>query len=156
MRVLIAVDGSQESRDAVTAAYRYFGSDAEYSVLSVAHRPPVFVGGYGAALTPAATDLERQLDTLEQAARGAALDAQAQLPDSADVDVEVGHAGEAICDYATEHRVDVIAIGSHDKTIWERIFEPSVGRHLIDHAPCAVLVIRGELGPKPDLREETT
>lgn len=53
----------------------------------------------------------------------------------------MGHIGESLCRAATEHKSDVIVIGSHDKSVWQRLFDPSVGRYLIDNAPCAVLVV---------------
>lgn len=142
MNVLIAVDDSTESREAVSAAFRFFGSDADYSLISVGERPTVFIGGYGAAAMPTAADLEMQLDAVELTARHAVSTAQADLPDGAQIDVEVGDPARAICEYAEEHASDVVVIGSHDRHFWERIFDPSVGRYLIDHAPCPVLVVR--------------
>jgi len=141
MKVLIAVDDSAESRHAVDVAYRFFG-DADYSVLSVGNRPPVYVGGYGIGAIPTATDLTVQLDAAHAAAKEAADDAASRLPGAAEIDVEDGRAGAVICEYATEHGADVIVIGSHDRSFWERLFEPPVGRHVIEHAPCPVLVVR--------------
>lgn len=142
MDVLIAVDDSKESREAVAAAYRFFGAEATYSLISVGARPTVFVGGYGAAVMPTAADLEMQLDAVERTADHAVSTAQADLPAGAQIDVEVGDPARTICEYAVEHTSDVIVIGSHDRHFWERIFDPSVGRYLIDHAPCPVLVVR--------------
>ncbi len=142
MDVLIAVDDSNESREAVAAAYRFFGSDASYSLISVGERPTVFVGGYGAAAMPTAADLEMQLDAVQRTAEHAVSSAQAHLPEGAQIDVEVGDPARTICDFASEQKSDVVVIGSHDRHFWERIFDPSVSRYLIDHAPCPVLVVR--------------
>lgn len=142
MRVLIAVDDSPESREAVTAASQFFGTDAEYGIISVGERPPVFVGGYGVEAMPTAGDLERQLDATQSAAQQAVADAQETLGAPADTEVEVGHAGTVICEHATEHASDVIVIGSHDRNFWEKIVDPSVGAYLVAHAPCPVLVVR--------------
>lgn len=142
MDVLIAVDDSDESREAVTAAYRFFGSAAGYSLISVGERPTVFVGGYGAAAMPTASDLEMQLDAAQRSAEHAVSSAQAHLPEGAQTDVEVGDPARTICEFATDQHSDVIVIGSHDRRFWERIFDPSVTRYLIDHAPCPVLVVR--------------
>lgn len=144
MKVLIAVDDSAESRHAVDTAYRFFGADADYSVLSVGDRPPVYVGGYGVGAIPTATDLTVQLESAHAAAKEAANDAARRLPTGvdSDVDVEDGNAGDVICAYADEHAADVIVVGSHDRSFWARLFEPAVGRHVIEHAPCPVLVVR--------------
>lgn len=142
MNVLIAVDDSPESRHAVDTAYRFFGPDAAYSVLSVGERPPIYAGGYGAGAMPTAADLTIQLDAAHEAAAAAAAKASEHLPSGAEVDVEDGRVGATICAFAAEHQSDVIVIGSHDRTFWDRLFGPSVGRHVIDHAPCPVLVVR--------------
>lgn len=140
--VLIAVDDTAESRNAVDTAYRFFGPGADYSVLSVGDRPPIFVGGYGAGAMPTAADITVQLEAAHTAAEHAAREAADRLPGGADTDVESGRAGITICDYASEHRSDVIVIGTHDRNFWDRLFTPSVGRHVIDNAPCPVLVVR--------------
>jgi len=145
MKVLIAVDDSEESRHAVDTAYQFFGSDADYSVLSVGDSPPIYVGGYGVGGVPTAADLTVQLDAAHVAAREAVDDAAHRLSDGAahvEAEVEDGPAGAVICDYAEEHAADVIVIGSRDRSFWERLFSPSVGRHVIDHASCPVLVVR--------------
>lgn len=143
MKVLIAVDDTAESRHAVDAAFRFFGPEADYSVVSVGDRTPIFVGGYGAAAMPTAADVQRQLDAAHDVAVHAAAEASKHLPAGSEVEVvEVGHTGEVICAYAVEHGSDVIVIGSHDKHFWERLFDPSVSRYLIGHASCPVLVVR--------------
>ncbi|MEO6651850.1 MAG: universal stress protein [Ilumatobacteraceae bacterium] len=142
MDVLIAVDDSTESREAVTAAYGFFGSNASYSLISVGERPTLFIGGYGAAAMPTAADIEMQLNAARRTAEHAVSSAETSLPDRAQIDVEVGDPARTICDFAAEQGSDIIVIGSHDRHFWERIFDPSVSRYLIDHAPCPVLVVR--------------
>ena len=141
MNVLIAVDDSQESRHAVDIAYEFFGPQADFSILSVGDRAPVFVGGYGSGAMPTAADLNRQLDAAHAAAEAAVSHAAEHLP-GAETDVEDGRPGAAICEFAASHHSDVIVIGSHDRSFFARLFDPSVGRHVIDHAPCPVLVVR--------------
>ena len=141
MNVLIAVDDSTESRRAVDVAYGFFGPDADYSILSVGDRPPIFVGGYGAGAMPTAADLTVQLDAAHAVAEEAVSHAAELLPD-AHTDVEDGQPGSIICRFAEQHDSDVIVIGSHERSFWLRLFDPSVGRHVIDHAPCPVLVVR--------------
>ena len=142
MNVLIAVDDTAESRHAVDVAFRFFGPEAHYSVLRVGDRPPIFVSGYGAGGMPTAADLGLQLETAQAAAEHAATEAAERLPGGVDTDVEHGSPGVTICDHASEHHADVIVIGTHDRSFWDRLFDPSVGRYVIDHAPCPVLVVR--------------
>lgn len=144
MKVLIAVDESPESREAAVVARRTFHDEAEYSVLSVGQRIPVYIGGYGAAGVPLAGDLERELHAARDASEHAVEEAAEALRPDCDVETDVGtgHAGRVICEFAQEHDIDIIVIGSHDRSFWERIIDPSVGRYLIEHAPCPVLVVR--------------
>ena len=142
MRVLIAVDDSPESRHAVELASRWFGEEAEYGIISVGEQTPMFIGGYGAGAMATVTDLEQQLDAARSAAEQAATGAARVLDGVVQTDVEGGHPGTVICEFAAEHESDVIVIGSHERSFWDRIIDPSVGEHLIDHAPCPVLVVR--------------
>lgn len=142
MKVLIAVDGSDESMHAVDSAYRFFGSESDYHLICVADQPPIIVGGYGGGAIPTAADLTRQLEAAEESARHAVEEASSHLPEPATTEVETGHAGRVICESATEHGIDVIVIGSQERHFWERLIDPSVGKYLIDHAPCPVLVVR--------------
>lgn len=142
MKVLIAVDDTAESLHAVDTAYRFFGPGADYNVLSVGERIPVFVGGYGAGAMPTAADLNAQLESARAEAEHATHEAAERLPGGADTEVETGRAGATICDHADEHEADVIVIGTHDRNFWDRLFDPPVGRYVIDHAPCPVLVVR--------------
>lgn len=142
MKVLIAVDDTAESLHAVDTAYGFFGPGADYNILSVGDRTPVFVGGYGAGAMPTAADLNAQLEAAIAEAQRATHDAAERVPVGADVEVETGRPGAAVCEYADEHDADVIVIGTHDRSFWDRLFDPSVGRYVIDHAPCPVLVVR--------------
>jgi universal stress protein E len=142
MKVLIAVDDSPESRHAVDIAYRFFGADADYGVLSVGERAPIYIGGYGAGAMPTAADLHDQIDAAHDVAVAAVTKASEHLPSGIETDVAEGRPGFVICTFAAEHRSDVIVIGSHERGWWDRLFDPSVSRHLIEHAPCPVLVVR--------------
>ena len=142
MKVLIAVDDSPESRHAVDTAYQFFGPDAVYSVLSVGERAPIYVGGYGAGAMPTAADLHVQINAAHETAVTAVTKASEHLPSGVETDVEEARPGVVICRFAAEHRSDVIVIGSHDRGWWDRLFGPSVSRHLVEHAPCPVLVVR--------------
>jgi nucleotide-binding universal stress UspA family protein len=88
--------------------------------------------------------MEQERAALRDRASAAAAAAQSELPagTTAEVDVDLGPVGATICDVASEISSDVIVIGSHDRGIWDRLFHASVGRYLIEHAPCAVLVVR--------------
>lgn len=143
MKILIAVDESPESQHAVDVAFDYFGADHDYVVLSVQEPYPMLVSGYGPAGFGSAALLRTQLDdTLTNATASNLERAQEHLPVQAETESVLGNPGRAICDAAEEHACQLIVIGSQDKTFWDRLFDPSVGRFLVDNAPCPVLVVR--------------
>ncbi len=143
MNVLIAVDDSTESREAATVAYRFFGADNEYSLLSVGDSEPVFSGAWPVGSHHSSGDLVGLLDKAasDEALRVAAKTNAMIVPDAA-MTTGIGDPGRVICERAAEGHADVIVIGSHDKSFWERLVHPSVGRYLVDNAPCPVLIVR--------------
>jgi nucleotide-binding universal stress UspA family protein len=147
-RVLIAVDDSYESNDAACFAHSVFGDRVDYIVLTVAETSATMVGAVpladptlgGAYLPP---EIAREtLEASKREAEEAAARAAELVHASAVTIVEFGEPGDAICRAAEEHRVDLIVIGSHDRNWFSRLVTPSVRNHLVEHAPCPVLVVR--------------
>ena len=58
--------------------------------------------------------------------------------------VETGDAGDTICRVAAQHRAGVVVLGSHGLGRARHVFVGSVSKHVIEHAPCLVMV----LGPQ--------
>ncbi len=52
-----------------------------------------------------------------------------------------GSAGPAICDWAAEAGVDLLVVGAHHGRV-QSLLLGSVSGHLVNHAPCPVLVVR--------------
>jgi len=144
MRILIGVDDSEESQHAVEVAHRFFG-DADYKIVSVGERTPLLVAGYPSGSFATAHEMQAQFDAAQRAAQEATSQAVAVLPPNVThvvEEVDMGRIGETLCRVAEEDACDVIVIGSQDKNVWQRLFDPSVGRYLIDNAHCPVLVVR--------------
>ncbi|MEA9979958.1 MULTISPECIES: universal stress protein [unclassified Pseudomonas] len=59
------------------------------------------------------------------------------------IQVVIGHPAEQIVRYAEANAIDHIVVGHRGHSIFERWLLGSVARQVIDHAPCAVTVIRG-------------
>ncbi len=53
-----------------------------------------------------------------------------------------GHTGETICQFAEEHRFDLIVIGSRGLSTFGRTILGSVSSQIVHHANCAVTVVR--------------
>lgn len=142
MRILIAVDDSVESRDATRTAFEFFGPNHDYSILSVGRREPIYLSGYPAGGFASAAAIDDAISAAEANADAAASAAEEVLPVQAETSLEMGPPGELICAKAAESNSDLIVIGSHDRNFLQRLLDPDVGRHVVDNAPCPVLVVR--------------
>jgi nucleotide-binding universal stress UspA family protein len=54
----------------------------------------------------------------------------------------------ALCEWADDHEVDLIALGTHGRTGAARLLLGSVAERTVRHAPCAVLVVKPSREPK--------
>jgi nucleotide-binding universal stress UspA family protein len=146
--VLLATDGSDLATAAITRGIQLLGRDHRFIALNVV--PPAYVPA--AAVTPMDThptivdpDLERQIEREDRAESTQEL---ADLGDLLEVEVEprveVGDPGLTICSLAAELNVDVIVLGSHGHGWLQRVLMGSVSHHVMQHAPCPVLMVRLE------------
>lgn len=144
MKVFIATDGSDISIEAARQAVRLFpGAD----LTLVTARADEFVpgemaGGFeGPLMSPEEADVFNTEATIT-AEGELARTADAITGTHTDELVVEGEAGPAVCEAAQDHGVDVIVVGSHGKGALKRTFLGSVSQHIIQHAPCPVLVVR--------------
>lgn len=141
-KILIAVDDTDESIDALHAAYGLFGTGPDYLVTSIGQMPTMAYPMTPTGGIPMYIDFAEVAESVKEGATAAAVEAAENLGADAAIEVDTGPAGEAICRIAEESGASVIVIGSHDRSIWARLFEPSVGKYVVDNAPCPVLVVR--------------
>lgn len=142
-RILVAFDGSDAAKQgfslALDLAAKYV---AELSVLAVA-RPPEFGNEVETkAVTEHSQKHYRQvLKPLHDVAAAAKV--------TAHFEVSVGHPADQIVRHAESWQADLIVVGHRGHTFFERWLTGSVAKHVIDHAPCAVLVARGTFTRTP-------
>lgn len=142
MRILLAVDGSAPSQDAIDeVARRSWPAPSDMRVISVV-RPYVpsateFVVG---AVTPQEVLQEHMKDAERTVARAA--ERVAGSGRSVDTAVRQGDPRAAIVDEAAEWGADLVVIGSHGHTGLTRLLLGSVAQHVVAHAPCSVEVVR--------------
>jgi nucleotide-binding universal stress UspA family protein len=142
MRILIAVDGSAPSQDAIAEiASRPWPNGSMARVISVVRHyvPPAteFVPG---ALTPQDVLQQHEKDAQQIA------DSAAERLQSSGLSVEKavrqGDPRAAIVDEAAEWAADLIVVGSHGHTGLTRLLLGSVAQAVVAHAPCSVEVVR--------------
>jgi len=150
--VMIAVEDSEESVDAVRTAHRLFGDGARYFVVNIgqsryssmkwAYVYPVMspAGWYPPAWAGDAADAVESGSELAE--RRAASVADAAGVDDATALGDVGDPATAIMQAAHDHAVDVVVIASHDRSWFSRLFTGSVERDVLRDADFAVLVVK--------------
>lgn len=161
MKVLIALDESPVSARAARVAARLFGPvpDAEFLVVNVAAVPAAWTSGIGyGVVEPLAIDprwlAPEGLDDDERALTAQADAEAAGVPDP-EVIVRSGDPVRQICAAAEEHAVDVIVVGSHDRTALRRLFDPSVAAAVVRDTYVPVLVVSGNPPAAPGSKERT-
>ena len=141
MKILIAVDDDAESQAAIEFADRLISPGDDVSVLHVARGVTPYVaapfGGY-VVTPPSQTDLDSQEQAEAFVERGAAAISSADAKEL----VDDGDPAERICATATEHNIDLIIIGSHDRGAFGRFLHGSVSEDIVRNAPCSVLVAK--------------
>lgn len=143
MRVLLAVDGSNESNEAVAeVARRPWPKGTVIRVVSVLEMPPLALFGVPAAY------LKDLTDPIASHAQGA-VDTATQIlietfKESVDVygDVLKGSPKRVIPEEAERWRADLIVLGAQGHGAWENFLLGSVSQSILMHAKCSVEVVR--------------
>ncbi len=144
MRVLFATDGGKQSDAAISSVQKLgLGEGDEIRVISVVDMAlPMAIDIYGGYL-PDTAELEKS--ARENAAKIVA-DAADMLKANSHVgvstDVLFGSPDSRIVETAEEWKADMIVVGSHGYSRWERLLLGSVSDSVVHHAPCSVLVVR--------------
>ncbi|MEK7857105.1 MAG: universal stress protein [Acidobacteriota bacterium] len=144
MRVLFATDGGKQSDAAINSVQKLgLGDGDEIRVISVVDMAlPMAIDIYGGYL-PDTAELEKS--ARENAAKIVA-DAADVLKANSHVnvstDVLFGSPDSRIVETAEEWKADMIVVGSHGYSRWERLLLGSVSDSVVHHAPCSVLVVR--------------
>ena len=150
LTVLVALDESASAARAAERAVTLFGSvpGVSFLALNVANLPLSYVGvaGFG-AVGPLVLDprwLEEAHPPDEEARRAVLARAQAVGLPHPQVVVEEGDPVRVICDVADQVDADVIVVGSHDRSLLGRLFDPPVADAVVHRSARPVLVVSGD------------
>jgi len=147
MKILLATDGAKQSNAAVDMLNRLVIHDGDHiTVVSVVDLAmPMAMDIYGGYL-PDTTEFEKAAK--ENATRILAeteKSLRSQLGDKkVDIATEllIGSPESRIVEMADEIKPDLIVVGSHGYSGWERLLLGSVSDAVVHHAPCSVMVVR--------------
>ena len=147
MKLLFATDGSNRSSAAIDMLKHFaLGSEDSVTIVTVIDMAvPMGIDIYGGYL-PDTTQLEKTArenadrilsdtsDTLRSYFEGSEIDITTE--------VLFGSPERRIVEKAEEIHPDLVVVGSHSHSRWERLLIGSVSNSVVHHAPCSVLVVR--------------
>lgn len=148
MRILLAIDGSEQSEAAVDEiARQHFPADSEVRVISVVERPyyPAMLSGEGVNMSLYVeiekTAREQAGSAVEKAAAKLRADeGSRQL--NITTEVLSGLPKQVILEEAEAFGADLIVVGSHGHGMLERFLLGSVSQAVALHAKCSVEIVR--------------
>src|SRR5690606_23883374 len=145
MKILLATDGSKQSDAAIDMLKRFsFAAGDEAKIITVVDMAvPMAIDIYGDYL-PDTTEMEK---TAREHAAKILEETCAKLEGicknlSMTSEVLFGSPESRIVETAEEYGSDLIIVGSHGYSRWERLLLGSVSQSVVHHAPCSVLVVR--------------
>ena len=147
MKILYATDGAKQSDAAINAFKQLALNDGdEIKIVSVVDvGMPLAVDIYGGYL-PDTTELEKAAKENatklleDSAAKLRTLCGDKKIDIS--TDLLFGSPESRIVETADEMKPDLVVVGSHGYSGWERLLIGSVSDSVVHHAPCSVLVVR--------------
>jgi nucleotide-binding universal stress UspA family protein len=114
--------------------------NARFLVLSAVS--PVFGLGEAGA-SDAISELMQQQEKYHRSIAERAVARLRRAGLTAEARTVIGDPRAALMDAARARRVDLVIVGSHGRTGVKKLLLGSVASHVVTHAPCSVLVVRG-------------
>ena len=141
MKVLIGLDDSEQAQDVVRSVLESVWP-RETRFLVVSASPPIFLGDGDVCPPDRLADLLRE----EEARYGENAHRAATRLRAAGYHAQGrtlrGHAGSVLVKLARETLADLVVVGSHGRTGIKKLMLGSVASHVVDYAPCNVLVVK--------------
>ena len=157
MKILIAVDGSQDSKTAVEElARRPWRPGAEVKIMHAVESafpllPDLMGVGAEAAREEharAVKEGEKLLTEMSETLRGKSGDAP-KIDINIDTEIITAAYGQTpqqvIVEEAGRYGADLVIVGSRGTSTWKRLFVGSVSMGVVQHAPCSVEVVRSKV-----------
>jgi nucleotide-binding universal stress UspA family protein len=150
MRILVATDGSAHSERAVQMTTNFrFPVPCEIKIVSVVETAvPLNLDIYGGGYVPPTVELEKiARENAQEVLENARQKILQQFSDEniiISTEILNGSPESQIVETAEKMKANLIIVGSHGYNTWERLLLGSVSDSVVHHAPCSVLVVRGD------------
>lgn len=147
MKILLATDGAKTGTAALEMLKRLVIRDGDQIVLvSVVDLPlPIGMDIYGGYVPDTAEIEKTAKENANRVLSDAAESLKADLNErKVEVSTELlfGSPESRIVELAERIKPDLVIVGSHDYSAWERLLIGSVSDAVVHHAPCSVMVVR--------------
>ncbi|MBX9694500.1 MAG: universal stress protein [Cyanobacteria bacterium] len=141
MKIMVAVDGSECSRDAVDfVAERAWKNDDEFMIVTVVEPIPT---EYGLGLVLDGNEFTQEHRDASELVANLGLILREELPaNNSDAKVLSGLVVEQICQWARVWGADLIVMGSHGRKGFQHFMLGSVAEEVLRTAPCTVEVVK--------------
>lgn len=137
--VVVAVDGSDESRNALRMAVRIAkGLDAPLLLVAVVPPPPIYPGGLAPVVFEPADLARSYREVLTASEQQAKAEGVSRLRS----ELIEGPVIEAIVEFLKRTNPIMAVLGARGLTGAARLFLGSVSDGVVHHAPCPVLIVR--------------
>ena len=147
MKILIATDGSEYSREAIEKCCKMVLMESASVKLVSVVEPVTPIAAEPFAIS--ADYMHEAQAALIKQADGFVAEAEMlireKVPDrnvEISSQVSIGNPARAVVEAAQDWGADLIVVGSHGYGFWGRMLIGSVSQAIINHAPCSVMVVR--------------
>ena len=152
MKILIAVDGSEDSKVAVNElAGRPWCAGAEVRLMhavesAMPHLPDMMGVGAEAAQAEHGRAVENGEKLLGEMSStlGSSLGDEATITTAVITGAYGQKPEQVIVEEARRYGADLVIVGSRGLSTWKRLFVGSVSMGVVQHAPCSVEVVRSK------------
>ena len=146
MKILIATDGSEFSREAVEKACQLIAApaDTEIKIVGV-YQPVIPIDAFPQSFEYSERLEQKEIADAESFVASAAAFVKENFPESGvkvETEIAAGAPDQAILEIAAAWKPNLIVVGSHGRGFWGRLTHGSISDSIIHHAPCSVLVVR--------------
>jgi len=147
MKILIATDGARQSEAAIEMLKRFrLEPTDQIKIVSVVDMAvPMAVDIYGGYM-PNTAEIEQSVRENAERILSDAASAIRKHYDTMELhiitEVLFGSPESRIVEAARDFKADLVVVGSHGYSTWERLLLGSVSDAVVHHVPCSVLVVR--------------